>query len=201
MINIVKKLLRCPSYIALYASVLYSLYLGGQWALGNDRVVYLAFDTALIHVLIVFVFIFADFIGLGDLFFVRDEKAKPRDMINEEGLQFGILLFYSWIVIPLGLLFVTDSLEPTKESGVGSLVKISDVKDASKGRNPRQLITIDGTEYLVSGRHIGENDEYIRVKKAQSNDGKYIRNFACNLSGKCGSYIKYADHVWYKQKI
>ncbi|OXX65139.1 hypothetical protein [Vibrio sp. V15_P4S5T153] len=201
MINIVKKLLRCPSYIAFYASFLYSLYLGGQWALGNDSVVYLAFDTAFIHVLIVFVFIFSDFIGLGDLFFVRDEKAKPRNMINEEGLQFGILLFYSWIVIPLGLLIVTDSLEPTKENGVGVLVKISDVKDASKGRNPRQLITIDGTEYLVSGRHIGENDEYIRVKNAQSKDGKYIRNFACNLSGKCGSYIKYADHVWYKQRI
>ncbi|MCI4895375.1 hypothetical protein ACJO1P_03905 [Vibrio parahaemolyticus] len=201
MINIVKKLLRCPSYIAFYACVLYSLYLGGQWAIGNDSVVYQASETVLIHILIVFVFIFADVLGLGDLFFVRDEKAKPRDMKNEEGLQFGILLFYSLIFIPIGLLFVTDSLEPTKESGVGSLVKISDVKDVSKGRNPRQLITIDGTEYLVSGRNIGENDEYIRVKKAQSNDGKYIRNFACNLSGKCGSYIKYADHVWYKQKI
>lgn len=201
MANIVNKLLRCPSYIAFYACVLYSLYLGGQWALGNDSVVYQASETALIHILIVFLFIFADVLGLGDLFFVRDEKAKPRDVKNEEGLQFCVLFAYSLIVIPIGLLLLTDSLQPTKENGVGELVKISDVKDVSKGRNPRQLITIDGTEYLVSGRHIGENDEYIRVKKAQSKDGKYIRNFACNLSGKCGSYIKYADHVWYKQKI
>ncbi|EGR5855236.1 hypothetical protein BS054_25730 [Vibrio parahaemolyticus] len=201
MENIVNKLLRCPSYIAFYACVLYSLYLGGQWALGNDSVVYQASETALIHILIVFVFIFADVFGLGDLFFVRDEKAKPRDVKNEEGLQFCVLFAYSLIVIPIGLLILTDSLQPTKENGAGELIKISDVKDVSKGRNPRQLITIDGTEYLVSGKHIRENDEYIRVKKAQSKDGKYIRNFACNLSGKCGSYIKYADHVWYKQKI